>query len=88
VELAPALLPAVRDLAQHRFGKDGGHRVRGVAVGGQLEAAGGVALLEAVRGQLAEAGAQLLGTGGGSADRGPDQRKALFSFSKKLGSAS
>ncbi len=43
-------------------------------------------LLEPFRGELEEACTQQLGFGAAHADRGANQRKALFSLSKKLAS--
>jgi hypothetical protein len=44
-------------------------------------------LLEPLGCELEEARSQLLGLLAGCADRGPDQRNALLSLSKKLASA-
>ena len=84
VELAPAILPARLDLVPTRVREAPRARARrGVAVGGELELAGTLDLLEALRRELEEPRTQLLGRSSGRADRGADQRNALFSFSKK-----
>jgi hypothetical protein len=87
VELAPAILPPLGHLAE-RCGRERGEHARGRrAVGGELDRpCGGLGLLEPLRCEIDEAGTKRLGLAGGNRDCGADQRKALFSFSKKLGS--
>ena len=83
MELAPAVLPARFDLGSCRIGEGGEDSLAGLSVRGQLELARMLDLLEPVRGELQEPRAELLGRLGRDADRGADQRNALFSFSKK-----
>ncbi len=78
-EVATALL----DLAQGRLREGGGDRSRLLTVGGELDGAGAVDLLEAAGGELEEARTQLLRLREGRADGRADQRKALLSLSKK-----
>jgi hypothetical protein len=84
VELAPAILPAVRDVAQLRTGERGEHTVGSLAVGGELDRGAVVGILEALGRELDEPGAKLLRPGGGSGDGGAPQPNALLSLSKKL----
>jgi hypothetical protein len=83
VELAPAVGPVVGKGRDARIGEGGSDAFGIVAVGGELGAAGCLGLLEAGRCQLQEARPELLDGLGGRGDRGPDQLKTLFSFSKK-----
>jgi hypothetical protein len=83
VELAPAVFPAVGDLADERVREGCEHTRRGLAVGGELDRLGVLALFESPGCELDEAGAELFGLGGGRRDGGPDQRNALLSLSKK-----
>ncbi len=83
VELAPAILPSGLDLAPRRVRERGEDAPGRLAVRGQLELAGTLDLLEPLRGELDEPRAELLGRLDRNADRGADQRNALFSFSKK-----
>ena len=86
VELAPAVLPAVLDLDDGGSGKLGENALGGLAVGGELDAAARLGLLEPLGSELDEARSELLGFVGGRGDGGADQWKARFSFSKKPGS--
>jgi hypothetical protein len=86
MKLAPAGVPAVVDLGELRGRVGGEDAPSGLPVGGELDRAGGLGFLEALRRKLDEAGAELLRLACGDGDRSPDQWKALFSFSKKLGS--
>ena len=87
VELAPAVLPAGFDLDRVARRESAEDTLAGIPVGGQLELAGMLDLLEAFRGELEEPRAKLLGRLRRDSDRGADQRNALFSFSKKPSSA-
>ena len=87
VELAPAVLPAVGDLADERVGEGGEDAGGGLAVGGQLEGAGALGLFESLGSELDEAGAELFGLGDGRRDGCSDQRNALLSLSKNPWSA-
>jgi hypothetical protein len=82
MELAPAVLPSFGHLGDRgvREGRD--DALGGEAVGGQLNRACILAVLEPFRGELDEARAELFGLGGRGRDGGADQRKALLSFSK------
>jgi hypothetical protein len=86
MELAPAVLPAILDLAEVRVRVGGEDPAGGFLVGGELDPVAEVGFLEALRRELDEAGAELLRLRRGDRDGCPDQWKALFSFSKKLGS--
>ena len=84
VELAPALLPVLGDLAGGGFRERREHTLRRGAVRGELDpVAAGLDLLEPLGRELEEAGAEQLGVTGGGGDGGADQWNALFSFSKK-----
>jgi hypothetical protein len=83
VEVAPAILPALLELAPIRIGEHGEDAIAGVAVRGQLDPVRMVDLLEALRCELDEAGPQVFGQVPGDTDRRADQRNALFSLSKK-----
>jgi hypothetical protein len=83
VELAPAVFPSRLNLGADG-GREGAEDARArVAVGGELDLVSALDLLEAVGRELDEACARLLGLRERDADRGSDQRNALFSFSKK-----
>jgi hypothetical protein len=87
VEDAPALLPTLGDLAGLGSREGGEHALRRRPVRGELDqVAPGLDLLEPLRRELDEAGAEELGVTGGGGDGGADQWKTLFSFSKKPGS--
>jgi hypothetical protein len=86
VKGTPTLVPVVGDLAELGVGETGEHALGGLAVGAQLDATGVECLLEALGGELAKAGSQLLGLPETGADRGADQRKAFLSLWKKPGS--
>ncbi|HEX4518841.1 MAG TPA: hypothetical protein VH063_04580 [Gaiellaceae bacterium] len=83
MELAPAILPAVCDLGDQRVRELGENALGRDAVRGQLDAIRCRRLLESVGRQLDETRAKLLGIVEGRGDGDPDQRNALFSFSKK-----
>jgi hypothetical protein len=84
VELAPAVLPALGDLLDERSRELGDDPRGGLTVRGELDRCAVIPLLEPFRGELDEPGAELLGLGGRCPDGRANQRKALFSFSKKL----
>jgi hypothetical protein len=86
VELAPALFPAALDLDGLGVRERGEDALGGLAVGCELDQAGRFGFLEALRRQLDEAGAELLGLVCLDGDGRADQWNALFSFSKKPGS--
>jgi hypothetical protein len=92
VEIAPALLPAGRDLGLDRAAEDSPNLCRSGRVGirGELHSAVALALLEAGGEEVDEGGAGDLGLGGRDFDRDPPelaQRKTLFSLSKKPSSS-
>jgi hypothetical protein len=82
VEPAPTVLPAGLDLGRLGLGECSLDASGGLAVGGELDRNCVLGFLEPFRGKLDEARAQLLGLLSRNADRGADQRNALFSFSK------
>jgi hypothetical protein len=87
VEGTPALRPVLGDLAGVGAREGDEDALGRRAVGGELEpVTGGLDLLEPLRRELEEAGAEELGVTGGGGDGGADQWKTLFSFSKKPGS--
>jgi hypothetical protein len=81
--VATAVFPAFGNSGDEHVGERCEHPPRRLAVGGGLDGACGLALLESLRGKPDEAGAELFRLGGGRRDRGPDQRNALLSLSKK-----
>ncbi len=86
VELAPPVLPALLDLEHGGVGELAEHPRCRLAVGGELDDAAGLGLLEPLGSELDEAGSERLGFVGGRGDGGADQWNARFSFSKKPGS--
>ena len=82
-ELSTALLPAVGNFGDERFGEGCEHAPGRLSVRGELDGGGALVLLESLRRELDEPGAELFRLGGGRRDGGPDQRNALLSLSKK-----
>ncbi len=88
VELAPAVLPALVDGGDEGLRVGGDHPLCGGPVGGELEPARGLGLLEPLGRELDEPGPELLGLVRRHGDGGPDQLKMFRSFSKKPGCCS
>jgi hypothetical protein len=84
VELPPALLPTRRDIGDVRLPEIGGNVVH---IGGELDRAGDLALLESGGKALEPRRARFLRALERDADRDPLQRNALFSFWKNPSSA-
>ena len=86
VECAPAVLPALLDVGRARAaeGRPEPLLAARVGVGDQLDAAGGLPLLEALGEELEHQRAAVLGLRGadGHGDPAQAQRNALFSLSK------
>jgi hypothetical protein len=83
VELAPAVLPPFLDRGDEGVREGREHAVGGGAVGGELDPAERLGLLEPLGGELDEAGAELLGPVRENGDGSADQVKMFRSFSKK-----
>jgi hypothetical protein len=83
MEASPAVLPARFDLEDVRSGERGENALGRFAVGGELYCGWRLALLETAGSELDKPRTQLLRRLTRNADRGADQRNALFSFPKK-----
>ena len=82
-EVTTAVRPAVGDLADERVRERREHTPGRLSVGGELDGGYALGLLESLRCELDEPGAELFRLGEGRRDGGPDQRNALLSLSKK-----
>jgi hypothetical protein len=83
VELAPAVIPAVGDGGDRGVGVCREHPLGSPAVRGELDGPLALGLLEPLRRQLDEAGAELFGLARLRGDGCPNQWKMFRSFSKK-----
>jgi hypothetical protein len=83
VELAPAVLPPLLYVRDERVRERGEHAVGGGPIGGELDPAERLGLLEPFGCELDEAGSELLGPVREHGDGCADQLKMFRSLSKK-----